>query len=126
MCTSTAGISSRAKYLVTVEIALDDPALVERQLRFEDGAEAEPDATLHLRPDIVRIDGDAAIDGETTRCTFGWPFSTDISAISATTVPKDLATATPRNGGGKRLAPGGLFRLELQRGDIPGMVLYEG
>jgi len=35
---------------------------VERKLRFQDGTKAKADTAFHLRPHLVRIDSDAAID----------------------------------------------------------------
>ena len=52
-----------AQHAIVVEIRLlNVPALAERDLAEQDGAEAEADAALHLRADDVRVDRHAAID----------------------------------------------------------------
>ena len=51
------------QHVIAVEIAFDDPALVERDLRFQDRTKSKADASLHLCAHLIGINRDAAIDG---------------------------------------------------------------
>src|SRR5579864_6262684 len=51
-----------AQHRVVVEVVLLDGALLEGDLATEGEAQAIDDAALHLRPDAVHVDGDAAVD----------------------------------------------------------------
>src|SRR6266700_71981 len=51
------------QHVVAVEIALDNLALIERDLGFHDCTKSEADAAFHLRANLIGIHRRAAIDG---------------------------------------------------------------
>ncbi len=50
------------QHAIAVEIALDDLAFVERDLRFQDCTKPESDASLHLCANLIGVHGHAAIN----------------------------------------------------------------
>ena len=60
-----------SQHVVAVEIALDNLALVERDLRFQDCTKSEADASLHLRTNLIGIHRYAAINGADDAVHFG-------------------------------------------------------
>ena len=51
------------QHVVAIEIALHDPAVVERDLRFQNRTKSEADTSLHLCAHLIGINRNAAIDG---------------------------------------------------------------
>lgn len=59
------------QHVIAVEIAFDDPALVERDLRFQDRTKSKADASLHLCAHLIGINRHAAINGTDDAVHFG-------------------------------------------------------
>ena len=111
---------------VIVEVALLDAALLDRQLAVERRAEPEGDRRLHLRGDPQRIDADAAIDRADDAVHPDAPvLHRNLRHVGHDAAERLVHGEPPRLPRGRRGAPAGLLRRQLQHRAHPRRLLQQ-
>src|SRR6478672_2261814 len=101
---------AQAQRLVVVEVRLFDTSFVERDGAIKCSAETKSDATLHLRSDDVRVDGNTAINRANHAFDFqGVSLETDLSDLRDVRADPFMHGNPAIVSGTRRPTPAGFF-----------------